>query len=133
MFNGTSQQEDATSVKKYRKNLRLSPHVKKQIHAVNSMSEILTSINSLLDIDICMATLTPVLYRAFSASTSRRFGARLPPLLGRDSRRWWQHLESHKGAAASAGTAELRALQLSWEIHGEGRARRAKKWRAFRG
>ena len=83
--------------------------------------------------DICMATLTPVLYRAFSASTSRRFGARLPPLLGRDSRRWWQHLESHKGAAASAGTAELRALQLSWEIHGEGRARRAEKWRAFGG
>lgn len=35
---------------KYRKNLRLSPHVKKQIHAVNSMSEILTSINPLLDI-----------------------------------------------------------------------------------
>lgn len=69
-----------------------------------------------------MATLTPVLYRAFSASTSRRFGARLPPLLGRDSRRWWQHLESHKGGAARAGTAELRALQLSWEIHGEGRA-----------
>lgn len=67
--------------------------------------------------------LTGSLCRAFS-STTPRFGARLAPLLGRKSSRWWQRLERNGGDGAEgckAGVAHLKTLQLSWEIHGEGR------------
>mmetsp|Transcript_76482 Transcript_76482/g.168970 ORF Transcript_76482/g.168970 Transcript_76482/m.168970 type:complete len:318 (+) Transcript_76482:2-955(+) len=69
-----------------------------------------------------MAMLTGSLCRAFS-STTPRFGARLAPLLGRKSSRWWQRLERNGGdggEGCKAGVAHLKTLQLSWEIHGEG-------------
>lgn len=84
------------------------------------ISSLLTLINSISSV---MAMLTGSLCRAFS-STTPRFGARLAPLLGRKSSRWWQRLERNGGdggEGCKAGVAHLKTLQLSWEIHGEGR------------